>query len=86
MARMRHKQQPTFEVAFVVTLETGDVVMGDWGPATEEQLDSIQQALEDFRSLAHFSVVRDGVDVFINPTKILYVEVLTRDLDAQSDQ
>lgn len=81
MATMRRKlKEFNFEARYIVHLDGDIAVEGDWAPCSDEEFEAMCLLLEDFRSLRHFSVVRDGVDLFINPLKILYIEACTRDL------
>lgn len=79
MTKRKQLAEPSFEARYVVHLDSGTILEGDWGEVSDLQFEEMCQALEQFRLMNHFSVVRDGVDLFIHPAKIEYVEVHTKD-------
>ncbi len=80
MTKRRQLSEPSFEAKYVVHLDNKEVLEGDWGEVSEQQFEEMCQTLEQFRLMNHFSIVRDGVDIFVHPAKISYVEVHTRDI------
>lgn len=80
--KRRELTKPTFEAKYIVHFDSGTVLQGDWGSVSEQEFEEMCHVLEQIRTLAHFSIVQGETDVFVNPSKIEYVEVHTRDLES----
>jgi hypothetical protein len=67
------------EISILAVDVTGREHQTEWSEASPSDVEAVGEILSDLKSLSHLKVeTADGVVVYLNPTRIVSVQVVTR--------